>query len=75
MDLEGKIQEILNLEGKGDHLGRLTYGQGVFRAVYNLLKNSQILKLLAVPGDKYSREKLENTKKKLSSGLMTMLWT
>ena len=29
------------------------------------MKNSQILKFLAVPGDKYSREKLENTKKKL----------
>ena len=57
VDLEGKIQEILNLGVKGDHIGRLAYGQDVFRAFYNFLKNSQILK--------YSREKLENTKKKL----------
>ena len=46
-------------------MGRLAYGQDIFRAIYNLLKNNQILKLLAVLGDKYSREKLENTKKKL----------
>ena len=65
VDLEGKIQEILNLGAKGDHLGRLAYGQDVFNAVYNLLKHNLILKLLAVPGSKYSREKLENTKKKL----------
>ena len=29
------------------------------------MNNNQILKLVAVQGDKYSREKLENTKKKL----------
>ena len=65
VDLEGKIQEILNLGAKGDHLGRLAYGQDIFNAVYNLLKDSQVLKLLAVPGDPYSRGKLENIKKKL----------
>jgi len=65
VDLEGKIQEILDLGAKGGHLGRLAYGQDIFNAVYNLLKDRQVLKLLAVPGDKYSRDKLENTKKKL----------
>ena len=40
MDLEGKIQEILDLGAKGDHLGRLAYGPDIFKAVYNLLKDS-----------------------------------
>ena len=40
VDLEGKIQEILNLGAKGDHLGRLAYGQDVFKAVYNMLKDN-----------------------------------
>ena len=65
VDLECKIQEILNLGAKGDHIGRLAYGKDVFKTIYNLMKTSQNLKLVAVKGDKYSREKLENTKKKL----------
>ena len=56
VDLEGKIQEILDLGAKGGHLGRLAYGQDIFNAVYNLLKDRQVLKLLAVPGDKYSSQ-------------------
>ena len=55
----------MDLGVKGEHLGRLTYGQEVFYAVYNLVTVSQNLKLLAVPGDKYSREKLEKTRDKL----------
>ena len=60
-----KIQDILDLGAKGYYLGRLAYGQDVFNAVYNLVTVSQHIKLHAVPGDKYSREKLENTKNKL----------
>ena len=63
--LESKIQDILDLGSKGKYLGRLAYGQEVFNAVFNLVTVSQLLKLRAVPGDKYSREKLENTKNKL----------
>ena len=66
IDLEAKIQDILDLGAKGDHLGRLAYGQDVFNAIYNNLTVSQHLKLVAVPGDKYSREKLIKSKDKLS---------
>ena len=65
IDLESKIQDILNPGAKGEYLGRLAYGQEVFKAIYNLVTVGQLLKLRAVPGDKYSREKLENTKNKL----------
>ena len=65
IDLESKIQDILDLGAKGEYLGRLAYGQEVFNAIFNLVTVSQFLKLRAVPGDKYSREKLENTKNKL----------
>ena len=58
IDLESKIQDILNLGAKGDHLGRLAYGQEVFNAIFNRLTVTQHLKLLAVPGDMCSREKL-----------------
>ena len=65
INLEAKIQDILDLGAKGEHLGRLAYGQDVFYAVYNLVTVSQHIKLLAVPGDKYSIEKLQKTKDKL----------
>jgi hypothetical protein len=65
IELEAKIQDILDLGAKGEHLGRLTYRQDVFNAIYNVLMISQHLKLIAVSGDKYSREKLMNTKDKL----------
>ena len=67
IDLESKIQDILDLRGKGEYLRRLAYGQEVFNAVFNLVTVSQLLKLRAVPGDKYSKEKMENTKNKLMS--------
>ena len=35
IDLERKIQDILDLGAKGEHLGRLAYGQEVFNAIYN----------------------------------------
>ena len=60
-----KIQDILDLGAKGDHLGRLAYGQDVSNAVYNLVTVSKHIRLLVVPGDKYSREKIEKTKDKL----------
>ena len=66
IDLEAKLQDILDLRAKGDHLGRLAYGQDVFNAIYNNLAVSQNLKLVAVPWDKYSREKLIKTKDKLT---------
>ena len=59
------LEDILDLGAKGEHLGRLAYGQDVFNAVYNLVTVSQHIKLLAVPGDKYSIEKLQKTKDKL----------
>jgi hypothetical protein len=62
--LEAKIQDILDLGAKGENQGRLAYGQDVFYAIYNLPTVSQHLQLLAVPGDKYSREKLMKTKDK-----------
>ena len=52
IDLEAKIQDILDLGTKGEHLVRLIYGQEVLNAVYNLVTVSQHLKLLAVQGDK-----------------------
>ena len=51
---------------KRQHLGSFAYGQDIFNAIYNILTVSQHLKLLAVPGDKYSREKLIQSKNKLS---------
>ena len=39
-NLEAKTQDILDLEAKGDHLGRLAYGQDVFNAIYNSLSVS-----------------------------------
>ena len=63
--LEVKIQDIQDLGAKGDHLGRLAYGQDVLNAIYNSLTVSQYLKLMAVPGDKYSREKLMKSQDKL----------
>ena len=45
--------------------GRLDYDQEVFLTIYNLSPVSKHIKLLTVHGDKYSRMKLENTKKKL----------
>ena len=65
IDLEGKVQDILDLGAKGEHLGRLAYGQEVFNAIYKLVPISQHFKLQAVPGDNNSRMKLENTKKKV----------
>ena len=53
IDLEGKIQYILNLGAKGEHLGRLAYGQEVFNVIYNLVTVSQHIKLLPVQGDNY----------------------
>ena len=37
--------DILNLGAKGEHLGRLAYGQDVFNAIYNLLTVSPHLGL------------------------------
>ena len=65
IDLEGKAQHILDLGAKGEHLGCLAYGLDVFNTIYNLLPVSKHIKLLAVRWDKYSRMKLENTRKKL----------
>jgi hypothetical protein len=64
--------DILDLGANGEHLGGLAYGQDVFNAIYNMLTVSQHLKLIAVSGDKYSREKLMNTKDKL---MELMCWT
>ena len=66
INLEAKVQDILDLGAKDDHLGRLAYGQDVFNAIYNRLTASQHLKLLAVPWDKCSRENLIKTKDKLN---------
>ena len=55
VDLEGKIQDILDLGGKGGHFGGLAYGPDIFNAIYNPMKEGQMIKLHAVPGKKYSR--------------------
>ena len=57
IDLEAKIQDILDMGATGDHLGRLSYGQDVFNAIYNSLTVSQHLNLVALPGDKLNRSK------------------
>ena len=51
IELESKIQDILNLGAKGDHLGRLAYGQEVFNAIYNSVTVGKNLQLLELPGE------------------------
>jgi hypothetical protein len=70
-DLEGKIQQLLDLGSRSDDMGRFTFGPDVFRVILNLFPTREHLRL-----GKFTKDRLQNFKTEIASFRQTpTCWT
>jgi hypothetical protein len=68
IDLEGKIQQLLDLGSRNDDLGRVAFGHDVFNVILNLFPIRETIKLSKLSGTgKFTKDRLQEFQTTIAS--------